>query len=275
LSRIIVKPLSNITQKAGSLASGNYGETFHAKGYREVEVLADTLNYAAREIGTTDRLQKELIANISHDLRTPLTLIKGYSEVMRDFPEEITTENMQVLIDETTHLSDLVNDLLDLSRIQTGARVLKSERFDITASIREVCSRYDALLKHRGFTIGFQSDSPVCVCADHSMILQVLYNLINNAVNFSGSDQRVILSQVRVGTRVRISVTDTGDGIKPEDLPLIWDRYYKVDKIHKRAMIGTGLGLSIVKSILEKHSFEYGVESVEGAGSVFYVYFSR
>lgn len=270
LYRKISAPLIRMNTAAKSLSVGKYDVDFAGYGYRETRELADTLNYAAHELSRTDHLQKELIANISHDLRTPLTLIKGYSEVMRDFPEEITTENMQVLIDETTHLSDLVNDLLDLSRIQTGARVLKSERFDITASTREVCSRYDALLKHRGFTIGFQSDSPVCVCADHSMILQVLYNLINNAVNFSGSDQRVTLSQVRVGTRVRISVTDTGDGIKPEDLPLIWDRYYKVDKIHKRAMIGTGLGLSIVKEILELHHAVYGVDSTIGVGSTFW-----
>ncbi len=270
LYRKISAPLIRMNKAAKILSEGRHDVEFVGDGYRETRELASTLNYASHELSRADHLQKELIANISHDLRTPLTLIKGYSEVMRDFPEETTPENMQVLIDETARLSDLVNDLLDLSRIQAGSRVLTPEYFDITAATQEVLSRYDALLKHRGFQMDFHFDSSVWVCADRSMILQVLYNLINNAVNYSGDDHRIVLSQTKTDKTVRISVTDTGVGIAPEELPLIWDRYYKVDKVHKRAMIGTGLGLSIVKEILELHHTVYGVESTIGVGSTFW-----
>lgn len=270
LYRKISAPLIRMNKSAKILSEGHYDVDFVGDGYRETRELANTLNYASHELSRADHLQKELIANISHDLRTPLTLIKGYSEVMRDFPEETTAENMQVLIDETTRLSDLVNDLLDLSRIQAGARTLTPEYFDITAAIQEVLARYDALLKHRGFRMEFHHDYNLWVCADRSMILQVLYNLINNAVNYSGKNQLIVLKQTRHDSVVRISVTDTGAGIAPEELPLIWDRYYKVDKVHKRAMIGTGLGLSIVKEILELHHTVYGVDSTIGVGSTFW-----
>ena len=243
---------------------------FSGKGYLETRELAATLNYASNELSKVDRLQKELIANISHDLRTPLTLIQGYGEIMRDLPGENTPENMQVLIDETARLSELVNDLLDLSRIQSGARIPQSEVFDLTDAVREVWSRYDTLIKHRGYHLEFISNGSVFVSADRGMILQVIYNLINNAINYTGEDKCVKVLQTVKNDSVQISVSDSGEGIQPDDLPLIWDRYYKVDKVHRRAMIGTGLGLSIVKEILEKHHASYGVSSLPGEGSTFW-----
>ena len=211
-----------------------------------------------------------MIANISHDLRTPLTMIKGYGEVMRDLPGENTPENMQVIIDETTRLSDLVNDLMDLSRIQAGACTSSNEVFNLTVAVREVLQRYDTLIKHRGYHLEFVDEGEFFVNADRGMILQVLYNLINNAINYTGNDRLVTVRQHVSDGHVRISVTDTGDGIPQDQLPLIWDRYYKVDKVHRRAMIGTGLGLSIVKSILELHRAKYGVSSTIGVGSTFW-----
>lgn len=266
----ISEPIVQMNESAKQLALGKYDVEFSGKGYLETYELAEALNYASNELSKVDRLQKELIANISHDLRTPLTLIQGYGEIMRDLPGENTPENMQVLIDETARLSELVNDLLDLSRIQSGARVPRAEVFDLTDAVREVWTRYDALVKHKGYFLEFSSNGSVLVCADRGMILQVIYNLINNAINYTGDDQFVSVKQTVENGFVRISISDTGEGIQKEDLPLIWDRYYKVDKVHRRAMIGTGLGLSIVKEILEKHHANYGVESVLGEGSTFW-----
>jgi signal transduction histidine kinase len=266
----ISEPIVQMNESAKQLALGKYDVEFSGKGYLETYELAEALNYASNELSKLDRLQKELIANISHDLRTPLTLIQGYGEIMRDLPGENTPENMQVLIDETARLSALVNDLLDLSRIQSGARVPQEVVFDLTDAVREVWTRYDALIKHKGYHLEFSSNGSVPVCADRSMILQVIYNLINNAINYTGDDQFVLVKQSIENGIVRISISDTGEGIQKEDLPLIWDRYYKVDKVHRRAMIGTGLGLSIVKEILEKHHANYGVESVLGEGSTFW-----
>ena len=269
-SRMIARPLSGITKKARMLAQGNYEPDFTGKGYREVQELADALNYAAAEIGTTDRLQKELIANISHDLRTPLTMIKGYSEMMRDIPGENSPENVQAIIDETTRLSELVSDLMDLSKLQAGTRKPTLAVFDLTATVRDTMQRYDTLIRHEGYSIELQAEGEAFVRADRTMILQVIYNLINNAVNYTGESRRVVVTETVSEGRVRLSVADDGEGIPPEQIPAIWDRYYRVDKVHKRAVMGTGLGLSIVKSILETHGAAYGVDSAVGVGSIFW-----
>ena len=270
LYRHISSPLVKMNESAKQLAHGKYDVEFSGEGYRETRELADTLNYASHELSRLDRLQKELIANISHDLRTPLTMIKGYSEVMRDIPGENSSENIQVVIDETTRLSELVNDLLDLSKIQSGSRKAMFEEFDLTAAVEEVMKRYDAFTAHQGYHITFLSQERATVFADRGMLLQVLYNLINNAINYTGEDLCVTVQQTVHENRVRISVTDTGHGIEPDQIPQIWDRYYKVDKVHRRAMIGTGLGLSIVKEVLELHNAAYGVESQVGCGSTFW-----
>ena len=197
-------------------------------------------------------------------------MITGYSEVMRDIPGENTAENVQVIIDESTRLTELVNDLLDLSKIQAGTVRFEKTVFDLTETVRATMQRYRKLIHHDGFKIEFFSDENVLIEADKTRMLQVVYNLINNALNYSGDDKLVHVRQTVADGKVRISVTDYGEGIAQEDIPQIWDRYYKVDKTHKRAVIGTGLGLSIVKGILEAHNAAYGVESEVGAGSTFW-----
>lgn len=270
MSRLITKPIINMNESAKKLARGEYDADFSGNGYREISELANTLNYASRELAKTDHLQKELISNISHDLRTPLTMIKGYSEVMRDIPGENTPENIQIIIDETSRLSDLVNDMLDLSRIQAGTRKPDPQPFSLTATVRDTMLRYERLTMQDNYHIEFVADRDVEVSADRGMILQVIYNLINNAINYTGEDKYVSVRQDIAGDRIRISVTDTGEGIAKDQIAMIWDRYYKVDKVHRRATVGTGLGLSIVKEILEQHHATYGVQSTLGKGSTFW-----
>ncbi len=269
-ARSIVSPIVRMNQAAKQLAKGNYDVHFEGEGYRETRELAETLNYASKELSQNDRLQKELIANISHDLRTPLTMIKGYGEVMRDIPGENTPENMQMIIDETERLSELVNALLDISRLQAGTDELKREPFDLTDQVQKTVERYDKLRASDGYCVQFEFDRHVMVNADKTLFLQVLYNLINNGINYAGDDKTVIVRQECRENKVRVSVIDHGVGIAPDQIPLIWDRYYKVDRVHKRAVVGTGLGLSIVKTVLERHGALYGVESKEGEGSTFW-----
>jgi len=270
ISRVICVPLEKMSRSAKKLAKGDYNAEFVGGGYREAEELGEALSYAAEELAKTDRLQKELVANISHDLRTPLTMIKGYSEVMRDIPGENNPENVQLIIDETERLTELVNDMLDLSKIRAGTRKPVLETFDLTETVRSVLSRYEKLTERDNYQITFTAEENVMVTADRTMILQVVYNLINNALNYTGEDKRVSIDQSVWDNRVRISVIDTGSGIAKEDIPYIWDRYYKVDKVHRSAVIGTGIGLSIVKEILESHGAAYGVESRIGEGSNFW-----
>ena len=270
LSRVITKPIVRMNEAARSLAKGKYDVEFYGHGYLEIEELSDTLNFAARELSKNDRLQKDLISNVSHDLRTPLTMIKGYGEMMRDIPDENTPENLQVIVDETARLTELVNDMLDLSKIQSGARAPHIKCFCLTEMIRATLLRYEKLVMQDGYNIEFVTSTNAYVCADAGMILQVLYNLINNAVNYTGENKYVCIKQSLEGDTVRISITDTGRGVAKEDLPYIWNRYYKGDKVNRNSSVGTGLGLSIVKGILELHNATYGVEPGEGKGATFW-----
>jgi signal transduction histidine kinase len=270
ISKRISKPIIKMNESAKELAKGNYDIAFDGNGYKEISELGGTLNFAASELVKTENLRRDLIANISHDLRTPLTMITGYAEVMRDLPGEYTPENIQVIIDESSRLSTLVNDVLDISKLQSNTEELKSSPFNLTESIKNILNRYKKLTEQEGFTIKFLHDKDINVDADELRISQVIYNLVNNAITYTGKDKLVIVRQSMSETKVKIEVIDTGEGIPEDNLPLIWDRYYKVSKKHKRAAVGTGLGLSIVKTILEQHHAEYGVQSTIGQGSVFW-----
>lgn len=267
IARRISRPLTAMNEGAKVLGRGDYATRFEERGAREVRELAGTLNYAAQELSKVEGLRRDLLANVSHDLRTPLTMIKGYGEVMRDLPGENTPENVQVIIDEAERLTSLVNDLLDLSKLEAGVLPLEKTRFNLTESIRSMLHRYDKLADYR-FPFYFQQD--VWVDADELKISQVVYNLVNNAITYSGQDKTITLRQTVEEGKVRVSVTDTGEGIPQDKLKDIWERYYKVDKEHKRAQMGSGLGLSIVKNILDMHGGTYGVTSTLGQGSTFW-----
>lgn len=266
----ISRPIIKINDSAKELGKGDYSVTFEGNSYKEIAQLSDTLNHATRELAKAEGLQKELIANVSHDLRTPLTMITAYAEVMRDLPGENTPENVQVVIDEAKRLTSLVNDLLDISKLQAGVTELEIKEYDLTQSIDSVLRRYSKFLEQNGYTINFEYDRQVIVLADEFKIYQVIYNLVNNAINYTGTDKTVTVRQKIIGSIVRIEVSDTGQGIAKEELENVWERYYKVDKSHKRAMMGTGLGLSIVKNILKLHKAQYGVISEEGMGTTFW-----
>ena len=265
----MTRPVAAMNAEAKKLAGGSYGVDFDGGDFTETAELAGTLNFAAEELSKLDRLQKELIANISHDLRTPLTMISGYSEMMRDIPGENTPENIQIVIDETRHLSNLVNDMLDLSRISSGSRQPQFTVFSLTQCVRDTLERFSHLREREGYRFALDAEEEVYVEADQVLILQVLYNLICNAVNYTGEDKQITVTQRRAGEMCRISVTDTGTGIPEEQLPLIWDRYYRAGDHHKRSVAGTGLGLSIVKNALLLHGAPFGVDSHPG-GTTFW-----
>ena len=270
ISRRVSKPIANINKSAKLLAKGEYEVEFEGLGYREIIELKDTLNYAAKELSKVENLRRELIANISHDLRTPLTMISGYSEVMRDIPNENTPENVQVIIDETRRLTTLVNDVLDMSKFESGQQILNLTRFNLTEVIRQTLKRYSKLIGKDGYELKFFYNEDVFVVADEVRLSQVIYNLLNNAITYTGEDKKVTINQIVNEQTIRIEIADTGDGIEPDKLENIWDRYYKISGNHKRAQVGTGLGLSIVKSVLDMHKASYGVRSELSVGSTFW-----
>lgn len=272
LSRLISTPIIRITRSAEKMGQGDYNITFNGKGYTETERLADTLNYASSEISKVDTLRRDLIANISHDLRTPLTMVKAYAEMIRDLSGDNPVkreEHINVIIEESDRLAALVNDILDLSKLENGSTELNLTEFCINDRIAEAMTRYTLLSEQQGYKFYVGECRSVNVRADVIKIEQVIYNLINNAVNYSGDSKEIYVTEIIMDRKVRISVTDTGPGIEKDLMPLIFDRYYRAEK-HKREVIGTGLGLSIVKQILIAHGFEFGVQSEIGVGSTFW-----
>ena len=272
LSSGLTKPLKKISEKAEILATGDYSVEFEPSTVKEIDALSDSLNYTKTELGKMDALQKELIANISHDLRTPLTLITGYAEVMRDIPGEATDENLQVIIDESNRLTSLVSDVLDISKLSSGVQQFQPEPLDLIECIDSVIPRYNKLIEKDDYKILFDKSglSAAPVKADRTRLLQVIYNLLNNAVSYTGEDKTVQIRLAEEADAYTVHIIDSGEGIEEDKLPYIWDRYYKVDKNHRRAQMGSGLGLSIVKQILDAHDADYGVSSTVGVGSDFW-----
>ena len=209
------------------------------------------------------------MANVSHDLRTPLTWITGYGEMLKDYPEERTEENLQIIIDEGKRLTGLVNDILSLTKIETNSIEMDKETYNITENIREIVNRQEKLIENLKIDIKFEYDQDVMINADCEQLEKVIYNFLSNAINYVGEDNLVIVRQTVEDKYVKISFIDHGVGIPEEEIDNIWYRYYKA-KTHKRASVGSGLGLAIVRSILEKHGFEYGVVSKLNSGSEFW-----
>ncbi len=272
LSGRLARPIADITRSAERLARGDYSVRFDGGNYRELQQLAGTLTYAGQEISRVDTLQRDLIANVSHDLRTPLTMLKAYAEMIRDLSGDNPKkreEHLGVIIEETDRLALMVNDILDLSKLESGGLALNPSAFNITEKLSEIVERYRGLSVKTGYQFDFQPDAERTVFCDAGKIEQVICNLINNAMNYTGADKQVYITQTNLPDGVKISVRDTGEGIEEEKLKLIFDKYYRSAN-HKREVVGTGLGLSIVKAILKLHNYSYGVDSTIGAGSTFW-----
>ncbi len=278
ISSRISKPIANITKSASSLAAGDYGVTFEGGQYSEITQLADTLNYTSRELAKADDLRKDLIANVSHDLRTPLTMVKSYAEMVRDLsgdnPEK-RNAHLQVIIDEADRLNLLVADLLVLSKMQSGVEALNITEFSMREAVLGILNSYRILSEQEGYRFTCQCEPDILVAGDEIRIKQVLSNLVNNAVRYSGDEKVVSITVLRTESSIRCEVTDKGQGIPEEELEHIWDRYYKSSFNHGRNTSGTGLGLSIVKEILLLHKARFGVVSRLHEGSTFWFELKR
>ncbi len=274
LSKSISKPIVELSDSAKQLMNGKLDVSFDVKtNLGEIKELASTLEVAKNELLKIAELRNDLMANVGHDLKTPLTMIKAYAEMIRDFdnePKEKTKENLNIIIEETNRLNNLVGDILDLSRVQSDLYELKIEKFDLNELIKKIIKRYYFLIDNEGYEIIYKNKENIIVEADKNRIEQVIYNLINNAVNYTGKDKKVYINVTKDKDRVLVEIKDTGKGIKEQDIKYIWNKYYHNEKKHQRNAVGTGLGLSIVKTILDSHNYKYGVKSVRGKGSTFF-----
>lgn len=273
ISKKISKPIENITRLSRKISEGKYDIVFDSDtDIEEINELERTLNNATEELSKTENLRRELLANVSHDLKTPLTLIKANAEMVKDLTyksQEKREKNLNTIIEEVDRLNLLVEDILDLSKIQSNAVELSKESFNLNVMINTIIERFSVLCDRDKYKIYYEGFD-IEVKADKKKMEQVIYNLINNAINYTGEDKKIYVKLLDLEDRVRFEVKDTGKGIDPDDIKYIWDKYYKVDKKYKRVTYGTGLGLSIVKNILILHGFPYGVYSEKGKGTCFY-----
>lgn len=278
IAKTLSVPLTKLTATAKHIGTPEYKKLEGNPGCLETAELNETLSMASTELQKVEDLRREIISNVSHDLRTPLTMISGYGEMMRDIPGENNAENIQIIIDEAEHLNRLVNDLLSLSKLESGMDQLELREFNVTESLLALVGRYSTMRAVEGYALDFEYEKEYVITGDELKLIQVFYNLINNAINYTGESKRVLIKQAETTEDnkkyLRFDIIDDGDGILPENLPYIWDRYYKENRAHKRAGVGTGLGLSIVKKIIEQHGGKYGVISEPGKGSDFYIMLS-
>lgn len=268
---IVFRPLRSITTGAMKYAAGDYAYRIEVKSRDEMGYLAETLNFMSEEIGKADEYQRQFIANVSHDFRSPLTSIKGYLEAILDgtIPPEMERKYLQRLIVETERLEKLTGSLLSLNSVEQKGFLIRSS-FDVNQVIKSVCESFEMSCQKKRITFELTfSEKREPVYADHARIQQVLYNLIDNALKFSGENSVIGIRSGLRGTKVFVSVKDSGIGIPKKDLTKIWDRFYKTDLSRGRDKQGTGLGLSIVKSIIHAHGENIDCVSTEGVGTEF------
>lgn len=272
LSKTITRPITEFAATAKLLGKNGGRVKFEGSGYAEFDELAKALNHSADELEKTEKLRRDFLANVSHDLRTPLTMVKAYAEMIRDISgkdEKKRNEHCRVIIDEVDRLTLLVNDLLDLSKLQAGTREPEFVRVNLSDMVKNVMERFSILSAQDGYDFVLELQGDCFVMCDERMVEQIFYNLIGNAVSYTGDDKKVTVKVFKAGDNVRAEISDTGRGIAPSERDKIWDRYYRSSQA-KRAVVGSGIGLSIVKNLLILHSAEYGIDSVVNNGATFW-----
>ena len=271
-STLFTRQLTKLSDATREMAHGNYNVRVQVCGQDEVADLAQDFNFMAAEIARSTQLQRDLIANISHDLRTPLTLIKGYAETIRDLtgsdPQKRNSQ-LTVIVDETDRLSTLVNSVMELSKIGSGTEKPQMVTFDLAQLCEEVAARYEDICQKNNYTLQTETNDVCMALADPAMLERVLHNLLGNALHHVGEDGWLGISAKPLPNGgCRVEIQDHGCGIAQEDLPYIFDKYYRSRK--DAGKVGTGLGLSITKAILQSHGFRFGVDSTVGQGSCFW-----
>ncbi|MDK2917633.1 MAG: hypothetical protein PWQ37_366 [Candidatus Petromonas sp.] len=273
-SRYFTKPILSIIEASKKIAKGDFTAGVHVDTKDELGTLGESINNMALKLEQTEKLRREFIANISHELKTPISLIKAYSEVIKDIDisEESKKEYLDIIIDESDRLNNMVEDILYLSKMEAGFSKPEFTEFYIIEVINNVKEKLEFLAMKKNISIDVNiDDDNTIIYADKNKMYQVFYNLINNSINHSFENDKVIVKVMNLQNMIKIEISDEGKGIPKEDLPYIWDRFYKVDKSRQRDSSGTGLGMAIVKNILDAHNFSYGIESEVSKGTTVWI----
>ena len=275
---IVYRPIKQISEAAKQYALGNLEYEIPVTTHDEVGYLSASLNYMAAQLKDMDDYQKKIVANVSHDFRSPLTSIKGYVEAMADgtIPPELYGKYLSIILFETERLTDLTRDLLTLNEFDTKNLLLDKEEFDIQEVIKSTAESFEGVCTPRHISIELLlMPDAILVFADRRKIQQVFYNLLDNAVKFSENESSVTVEVTVKNDKAFISVKDHGIGIPRREQNKIWERFYKSDLSRGKDKKGTGLGLSIVKEIIQAHDEHINVISTEGVGTEFIFSLSR
>lgn len=266
MSKKFTRPIQILKNAAHEIASGNLNVKINYKEEDELGDLAKSMNTMVKQLSITDKFRKDLIANISHDLKTPLGLIRGYSEMLLDYygeDKEKREKYLNTVIKETERMSKLVDDVLQLSKLQSGMVEVKEETIDLEKLIFEILDIFEIQILEKNIEVRLEN-LKVKVVADREMIKRAIINIISNAIASMENGGTLSITAELQDKNVLIKISDTGCGIPEKDLEHIFDRFYKGNKS------GTGLGLAIVKEILTLHQSDFGIRSKEGEGTTFY-----
>ena len=270
-NKTVYRPLKAITKAVKEYAAGNLTYHLHLNTDDEMSYLAATLDYMSSELNQMEEYQRNFIANVSHDFRSPLTSIKGYLEAIIDgtIPPELQDKYLHIVISETERLTKLTEGLLSLNSLDQKGFLTRTD-FDINRVIKDTAASFEGTCSTKNIVFELTFLEPVeMVYADFGKIQQVLYNLIDNAIKFSHSDSVIYIQTSVRHEKVFVSVKDTGIGIPKDSIKKIWERFYKTDLSRGKDKKGTGLGLSIVKEIIQAHGENIDVISTQGVGTEF------
>ena len=286
-SRKITKPLLELAQLSENMANLNFDAKYTSGGNDEIGILGENFNRMSRQLEQTiselksanNQLQKDLeqkekiedmrnefLGNVSHELKTPIALIQGYAEGLKegvnDDPES-REFYCDVIMDEASKMNMMVKNLLTLNQLEFGSDEVQFERFDITGLVQGVISSCEILIQQAGAAVDFVADGPIYVWADEFKTEQVVRNYLTNAIHHVENEKRIEVRIIRTDGKARVTVFNSGKPIPEEDVPKLWDKFYKVDKAHTREYGGNGIGLSIVKAIMESFHQKYGVNNFD------------
>jgi len=267
----IIHPIADVNSAARQIALGDYNSRIAKQSNDEIGDLCDTINYMAAEIAATENMKNEFISSVSHELRTPLTAIKGWAETLQsgDFgSDELTPKGLSVIAGEAERLSGIVEELLDFSRVQSGHIAMKFKRIDLLAELSEaVVIMHDRAVRHNIELMFVESDKLPPVLGDNDRLRQVFINVIDNAIKYSNSGDRIRVECADMGANIQVVVSDTGIGISANDLPRVKEKFFKAS--NKRP--GSGIGLALVDEIILRHGGTVTIDSDEGVGTTVFL----
>lgn len=265
--RSIVRPVGRINETAKLIAKGDFNARVeNSNSNDEISELCDTVNYMSEEIARSDKVKNDFISTVSHELRTPLTAIKGWAETIRDFDDaEMTAKGIDVIISETDRLYNIVEDLLDFSKMQSGRLTMRCEPVDIVHELDSAVEVFRDRAKREGITLVYSiPDITAPMSADRNLIKQVFANILDNAFKYTQSGGRVAIFSEKCDGDLIVSIADTGCGISKEDLPHITEKFYKANM----SVRGSGIGLAVVDEIIKLHNGKLDIASTQGKGTV-------